>query len=395
MSRLTIHLFAILALTIVMSCPSAAQTKIEFQAAKGFTDNLVQDTSSADDAYTSAKVSVKVYPLSGLEINLKNEYTLYRDLEQLSNFKGDIGFTYLPLGYSSRFSLYINGNFNSTVYRKQFQFYNVDNYDSYISFGFSPAAVSQFRIGWTYNNAKYSNELKAEPNEYGILTTFDMMADNDTHELFVGGTQSFEFLGSNAFDFETGYSWKNLTYVTTPDTSDRIFLNPNRDTLKDGQLKSFYVSPRYSRSMGNKIGLSLIYIYRSFKNPDVMTIPGGSTGFLSPWASVYEGQSMTGILKTFVVPNFIVSGGVGYWDKDFLITEYALIDDRISTPPYIFRDRHDYQWKYFLSVQKPFPLRSGSLIEPALQIDYIDNKSDIPDYMYTNFSILAAVKIKM
>lgn len=395
MRKYFFSLFSAMGLSLLLTWPGAAQTKIEFQAAQGSTENLFMDTSKTDDSYTSAKASFKVYPLSNLEVNLKNEYTLYRNNIQLSNFKGDIGFTYLPLSYASPFSIYINGNFSSTDYRKQFQYFNVDYYDAYVSFGYSPIKTSQLRIGYTYNAAEYHNELKAEPNNYGVLLTFDMMADNDTHELFAGGTYSFDFFGSNAIDVETGYSWKNLTYVTTPDTADRIFLNPNRDTLRDGQLKSFYISPRYSRPIGNKIGISLVYIYRSFKDPDIIAIPGGSTGFLSPWASVYEGQSITGIIKTFLVPNFILSGGVGYWDKNYLITEYALIDDRLSTPPFIFGDRHDYQWKYFLSIQRPFPLHSGTFIEPALQLDYTDNKSDISDFMYSHFSILAALKIRM
>jgi len=384
----------LIGLTLLLSGPTQAQTKIEFQTAEGYTDNLFLDAAETEDFYNTTKASITNYPFSFLELTFNNEYTYYSDIYNLSNFKTDIGFTLLPIGDASKFSLYINGNFSTTVYRVTFQHFSNDNYDFGIAMGYPLADLGQVRTGWLYNNAGYTNELPPElvvpPFGDPYLASYGMSADNDNREFFFGFNLA---LGSNALDFETGIAQKYMTFVQRPEGA--IFLNPNRHPLVDGKLKSYYLSPRFSRPIGSKTGINITYTYRKFDNADSIVVPGISTEFLSPWASVYAGEAITVSLKTFLIPNFTTSVGAGYWDKKFLTTEEILDDDDLSTPPAIIKDRRDYQTKYFLSVKRPMRLHSGTTIEPALQIDYSDNNSSNPVFDYTNLSVLIAIKVSL
>jgi len=403
MTRLIGFICSTAFLLLLSYLPLQAQTKIEFQTAEGFTDNLFLDTNSTGDNYNTTKVDISTYPVKFMELKLANEYTYYGDTYNLSNFKGDVGVTLLPLNENSAFSLYINGNYSTRVYRVAYQHFSTDNYDLAAGLGYSISEVFQLRTGWNYNSAEYTNELPKKVDTTDIVispfppydttvytnVSFGMEADNDNHEFYIGG--NFTFPGSNTVDLEAGYARKNMAFVERPENRD--YLRAGRDSLVDGKLESFYFSPRFSRPIGDKFGLNITYIYRNFKDPDNIVVPGISTEFLSPWASVYEGEAITATIKTFLIPNFIVIVGAGYWDKDFLTTEQKIDDNNTATPEIQIRDRRDYQSKIYLSIQKPFPLRRGTLIEPALQFDYSDNKSSNSLYDYSSFSALLAVKI--
>lgn len=391
------------ALVMTLAGPAVSQTKVEFQAGQGFTDNLFLDTNAVEDKYTTAKVSISTYQLSCLEVKLKNEYTYYANRYDLSNFKGDIGFTFLPLSDISAFSFYLNGNFGTQVYRVAYQHFSTDNYDLAAALGYTPYKALHLRTGWNFNYANYTNELPDVVDTISIdimpFPPFDttvatekkygMAADNRNHEFYLGA--NYTFLGNNVMDLEGGYARKYLSYVERP---DRTYLKPEFDNFVDGKLGAYYFSARFSRPIGDKIGMQVSYITRGFKDDDEIVVPGISTEFLSPWASVYEGEAVTMTVKTFLVPGFITTTGAGYWDKDYLMTEQHIDDNDNQTPPVQIRDRHDYQSKVFLSIQRPFPLHMGTLIEPAIEIDYTDNHSTNDLYEYDCFSVLLALKAR-
>jgi len=394
MMRFILTLGLLAGLIVLFMSPVMSQTKIEFQAAQGYTDNLFLDNANTQDSYVTSKASITTYPFSFLEFILNNEYTYYSDSYNLSNFKGEAGFTLLPLRDESKFSLYINGNYSTQVYRIAYQHFSNDNYDFNISLGYSLTETLQLRAGWAYNDNEYTNELPPVYEYFfgdSVQTGYGMAADNDNNEIFIGGNATLP--GSVAIDCEAGFATKNMNYVKRPD--DRDDLRPVRDSLIEGDLDSYYFSPRISRPIGNKTGVSLTYTYRRFEDVDSVVVPGISTEFLSPWSSVYEGETITLTVKTFLIPGIIAVGGAGYWDKEFLVTEEKLDDDNPATPPSIIKARRDYMSRLFLSIQKPFRFHSGAVVEPALQLDYSDNNSSNSLYDYNNFSILMAVKVRL
>jgi hypothetical protein len=344
----------------------------EIQTSGGYTDNLQ---------------TAKVYPLPMVEVLLNGEYTNYGNIINLGNIMGGGGITIIPLNTTSPFSIYLNGNINSRSYRNDYKSYNTNIIDGMATLGYVFSPTLQIRTGFSIRSTSYPN-----------MKTFDI--DNTNYEIFGGGNLSF--LGSNSLDLEIGYAFMNLTYWEKEKWIDKLdipsgdtiyFIDPDNNEYKPptvGQLTSIYISPRYSRPIGDKIAFTITYSYRKFGDLGEIAVAGVSTQSLSPWASVFEGESISLKIKSYLLPNYIFSSGIGYWKKDYLKTN----ENRETLPRYIIKGRHDEQNKAFLSIKRPFPLKSGLFIEPSLQINYTKNNSSNPQYDYDNYSISGGVTIR-
>jgi len=402
LNRLHIRRIFIAATAILLGCVPALvaemDTKIEFHTSGGFTGNLLFDSNSVNDAYSAASANIKFYPYSNLEVSLENEYTYYGKIFGLSNFNGGVGLTFIPTDNDSRLSLYFNGRFNSRLYRMDYSGFNSDIFEISTAVGYLIAPAFQMRSGFMFKSERYpGGHTHEEDEEEEQFPTFDISPDNEVYEFFLGG--NLALFGHVALDIEGGYERLNLTYVNPPtdsmfafweDPPSRIlrnYLNPNKDSLIDGTLDAYYISPRISFHIKDKIGVNVIYIYRAFSDPDNIIIPGLSIKFLSPWASVYEDDAIAINLKTYLVPGMIVTAGAGYWDKDFLTSEQERpASDGLAGPTTIINDRKDETSKFYLGVQKPFTFRSGLFLEPTLYMEYISNRSSYDFYDYSAFS---------
>ncbi len=332
------------------------------------------------------KVSAKFYPLPITEILLNGEYTNYGNYVDLTNYSGGIGITVIPLKENSRFSIYLNGNFNSRGYRENYESFNTHIYDGIASLGYSLASAVQLRAGFSLKSTSY---LRIQA------------IDNTNYEIFGGMNASF--LGRNSFDLEIGYAFMDLEYwekdkwISKLDIYGErvIFIDPTDPAYKpptDGQLTSIYISPRYSRQINDKIAFVLTYSYQKFGDLGDIAVAGVSTQSLSPWATVYEGESVTFKVKSYYLPNFSIEFGIGYWNKDYLKTNEIRASE--VYPHNHILARHDYQNKAYLTIKRPFPLKSGLFIEPTVTINHTDNNSTNAQYDYTNLSISGGITFR-
>nr|MBN2277972.1 hypothetical protein [candidate division Zixibacteria bacterium] len=392
----------------------SADITAEFQTAGGYTDNLRFDTSAIDDTFGKAKLTLNLIPYSFMKIELINDYMKYDgavidadtttegdstviryNAIDLSNNKTSVNIHLVPVCQDENFIMFIRAGFNTQSYMEGYEKFNNDNLTADFSLGYRLCGRIMLRSGFSFNSTDYTNE--EDDDTATVKQTFDISGDNDTYEIFFGGNITLPW--SNVIDFEGGYSKMNLTYARPPKDSilkywddftwiPRDYLNPNKDTLIDGSLKSYYFSPRLSRPIGSKFGINITYIYRSFESPDDIIIAGLSNQFLSPWTSVYEGESVTGTIKSYILPNFIITAGAGYWKKDYLKgEEERKSDNSIPPPPRMIRDRHDEQNKFFCSIRKPLVFRSGLFIEPSFEINISHNNSSNDLYDYDNFAL--------
>jgi len=379
----------IFALSFVFFVGSSADARIweyvetEFQTSAGYTDNLLADSSAVEDSYGLGKVSAKFYPLPIAEILLNGEYTNYGNYVDLTNYSGGVGITVIPLKENSRFSIYINGNFNSRGYRENFESFNTRIYDGIASLGYSVSPIMQLRAGFSLKSTSYLHVLAV---------------DNTKYEIFGGVNTSF--LGKNSFDLQMGYAFVDLTYWEKqvwhpPDISGAQYVLPERTDEyppTDGHLKLLQIWPRYSRPIGDKFAIVINYSYRKFDDLGEIAVAGVTTQSLSPWASIYEGESISFTLKSFFLPNFILESGVGYWKKNFLNS-----NENRNVPllaKYIILARHDEQNKAYLTIKRPFQLKSGLFIEPTVTINHTYNNSTNAQYDYTNLSISGGITFR-
>jgi len=391
----------LLATGIALSvAPVRADFNWELNLNGGYTNNLLSESIGYDDNHSGTRAIVRYYPLSQLQFNATSEYTYYGQLYNLSNWVGRVGGIWIPTPPESKLNLYVDGSFDFRRYRHEFSEFDNNNGAAKVSLGYALTPVVRVRSGLRLNSTEY---VKTD-------TTTD--ADYQQGELFAG--VNVTILGSNSLDLETGLGvtrYSSIDAVAHPvfDTTQNPFgqwiQQSPTELLGEGNFSAFYISPRISRPIGDKTGVSLTYTWRQFNDINNSVVMGYTTDFLSPWASFFDGSSVQFRLKTLLVPHMIVTAGYGYWDKTFLkstaqrfvdveqfpgysVPELRWIDPKDATP------RVDYMNRIYLGIQRPFRIGNGLLIEPSLNFDYTDNNSSDVSFDYNATAISAGIIIR-
>jgi len=349
--------------------------------------NLFNDSTDITDAYTTASSTIFYYPHPKTEITFNNNYAYYRDRLYLGYFSSGGGVTYIPTSEGAKFPLYFSTNFTGMLYRQGMADFDNNTFDITASTGYAFNQSVRTRLGFSYKSTAYTRSESS---------------DQESFELSAGG--NVRLFGSNVIDAEIGYAFANYVYISPTDTifpklglPPRIQPDGRFYEFADGQLGSAYFSPRYSRPIGSKTGLSVTYTYREFFGTEDAVLLGTVSGDvtaenLSPWSTVWQGSSVTFMVKTYVISKFIVSAGVGYWNKSFLRTYYgeAGVD-------YFHQviDRHDDKSKIYVSIQDPILMESGVLIETTISADYTNNTSSKPLYDYSGLSVSIGFRVHM
>ncbi len=359
----------------------------------GTNSNLLSDSSSIYDAYTTSRLNLKLYPFSILEVSITGEDTYYREFIGLSTSMGGLGLVLIPIHQASPFSLYLSAKVSGRLYHQAFKGFNNNVMDLMAAAGYQVSPQLTVRSGVSFKSTRYVN---AEVSYKRDL------------DLFTGALVSF--WGSNTLDMEAGISRTNYTHKDNiyfidsmppiinfpfPWPYDGWFLAWVKEA--ESNLWMFYYSPRWSRPIGSKTGISFGYTRRLFQNYDDALLTGDTTAsFLSPWASVWEGNSTSVGLKSYLIPKFIVSIGAGYWDKKFL----KKVEPK-DMPLGLYVDakrrdaRHDWQTKGYLTVQWPMKLQRGPLLEPILNVEYTNNVSNSGVYNYSGFAAMVGIRITL
>ncbi len=386
----------IFVLVFVVALSATADVKTDITASSGYTSNLLNDSTRLEDSYSTINANINIYPAAPLAFEINNRYTYYSKFYKLSNYLGGVGFKFIPTGIQSRFTAIINARFSSQVYRDSINIDNSgvtnisnnnDNYDFGCALGYRFARAINARLGTSYNYLKYTNYKGA---------------NRKTWKFFAG--LNLTLLRGNSLDIEAGYA--SMDYRRFNDTVTIVFLRPNLaaqwayadSLLQNDNLRSFYISPRFSRQLGSKTGFNITYNYRKFYNFAGKRVYGLNSGFLSPWASVYEGPSITSSLKSYLVLGFTLNLGVGYWDKTFF-KSLERPDGRITDPTPTRKShisiRRDFQTRAFISITKPIQFPNGTAFESTLAYEFENNHSINTFYDYKKSGISVIINLKM
>ncbi len=366
-----------------------------------YTSNIYKNYLDSTDYFTSTKASLNLYPLAFSEFNFSTEYKRYNKNSSLTNLNYGAGVTILPLNDSSKFSVYMNINYQEYSYEEESTTVAIISLRSYsseyadkningtLSFGYLLNAKTNIRSGIKYTLTGY---------------TSDSISDKTPVDLFTG--INFSFFGKNAIDIEAGYTLEKYDYL--PEFSEPFGYYPIRATedgyafLEEADLNSYYFSIRYSRPIFDKTGISMSYNFRQFTDlKDSALLFGASTGYLSPWVSSYDGNSVQAILKTYIVPFTIVKIGGGYWNSIYLNTmeSETIFDIFLQEEVQIIHTqfskvRKDDKYRIFATFSTPIATSSGRLLVPSLTFDYTDNKSNIANYTYTDFTVSMGLNLR-
>jgi hypothetical protein len=392
--------------------------EIEARLAGSLTDNLSKDWMVRTDRWETAGLTTRFYPLPWTELRFTGEYTAYKHALPLSNFTSQLGLTIIPTNPNAKTTVYFSANAKWQNYRE------MELEDT----GASTSSVSRN----DYPNRNYDLLLSVDRQllrSLRVRTGFQFRAtgydavslhDKYEHQIFLGG--NLALTKSTALDIEGGYRFGDYYHLVD---SVALYWRIRLDRLTSASffgnnLEWFYFSPRLSQSIGKRTGVSVTYLHRNFVRLEQGAFIWGNsvyvwngaefargmtTSLISPWAGVYEGNTVTLKVKTYLVPKVTLSASLGYADKTFLTAHdgYRLNDTTglptIISPSTLYVKegrgyRHDIERRYSVTILVPLPSRSGYYIEPSLKIDYADVDSNKLWYSYTAFGVSGEVKVK-
>lgn len=392
-------LIVILVIFISFSISVYADFAVSLDLNNSQTDNLMSDSSAIDSPIRSGALGLKYYPVSQLELSGTLKHTMYDKMTDttirgmdtteiitdISNSLYGFRASWIPFKVENKTNLYFNTSFDRILYKKETEEYDNSILGFSASIGYKYRPTIHLRAGTKITSTNYLNEDSVDGN-------------NIQYELFTG--INFSLPGSNSLDIEGGFgitSYRFIDAIKYPDYPDNPYMAgdslPNQID-EEGKFQLLYVSPRLSRPIGSKTGISLTYSYKHFLNIEDAVVLGYSTSFLSPWSSFYDGSSIILRIKTYLIPKMVISAGTGYWDKKYLRTIGIIMVHQFEdfylpgfSPPKDTPFRKDWLTRVYIDAKRPFNIY-GILIEPSVSIDYKKNRSTSNTYNYlsTTFS---------
>ncbi|MEZ5359323.1 MAG: hypothetical protein R3F48_10895 [Candidatus Zixiibacteriota bacterium] len=401
--RLPYALLLCLVLMIFGSLSQAGDIKVEFGSSTISTQNVLNNSTDIYDAYSATVIGLKTYPFHFLEISLSGEQDVYREVSGLSNSSGNLDITLIPTAPGARLSILLSGGISGRKYHEDFS--SIDNNYGQVSavLGYQVQPNLFARLGGEFRSTAY------------ISTDNDYKRDID---LFAG--LNLSLLGKGSLDIEAGFSGTNYSFkdaylpdsIPHWDQPDRLIPTDRVQMFRIPETKEnlwlFFFSPRISRQIGSRTGANIVYTKRIFQNYNNGFLWGENTGYLSPWSTIWEGDNISLNIKSFILPKFILKAGLGYWDKRYPVTsasevwsETGITGDNAGYVDLTYGEaketefaRNDFVTKAYFGIQLPFAFHSGLFIEPSLNIEYTDNRSNKDSYNYDNFSITTGITMR-
>jgi len=363
----------------LLTSPALAGSRLEFGTKAVYTSNLLTDSSSKADFYFTNNASVNFNPLPFVELNLNGLHKAHKETARYDTRMGGIGLTFIPIKEGSSLSLYSKVIFNGSRFGKSLENFNSNTFSVRTSAGYWFHEAVRLRLGFFYQDNAY--------------TSSDVM-DRKSYEVYSG--VNLTLFGANSLDIEAGFADAKYLYISPNDLHNPV--NPDVIdaalkfvTFSEGHLESFYISPRFSRPIGSKSGMSITFTYKEFPSLEEGVVYGASTENLSPWAEVWQGRSISASFKTYLVPRTIVSAGIDYYSKSFL----KIHDDLNQVFYSKDTGRKDEQTKLSLSIKRPIAGILGFSGEPSLSIDWMNNTSSKLLYDCSAITINLGIKFRI
>ncbi len=341
-----------LLLTVI---PTFAEVVPEVSFSGGYTDNLFNDSSSIDDAYTAVSPGIKIYPSAATEIALSGSYTSYFDNSDLSSIYGSAAITVIPELSGSKLNVLFSADIGGRSYGESYELYNYYDVDANVLFNISPVSGVTIRGGGSAGITKYPNSDIGDSEGLGCF----------------GGLNLTPF-GSNSLNLEAGLSLQR--YVTAAHSEESGGGGPPSYSVQE-EKSSFhlaYFTARYSRPLGIRTGVNAFFTQRQIVEEPDSTLGGFSIDDLSPWSSLWGGQTFGANIKNFPGGDFILESGITFSLKDY-------------SRDYEEQERDDDRASVYVQIQRPFSSASGMLIKPMVQFHWVNNSSTVTRYDYSYY----------
>lgn len=338
-----------------------AEVTGELSVGGGYQDNLFNDSNAVDDRYASFGAGLKYYPSASAQIAVRGNYNAFSTISDLSNFSGEVSAIVIPTPDSSNLSLALAGRVTARKFGTAYELYDYfgGNAEASLNYRLSQrihALASVSYLNNSYTNSDYGSNSGVYLSAGLNLT---VLGSNSLAVRFDYMTQSFN---QQVTSLEGNGNNNNLTYTDKSETFDIAGL-----TL------------RLSRPLGKRTGLNLSAGYRQLLIENDFSVPGYTIDYLSPWADLWEGASISGNIKHFFPHQIIGEISAAYYDKEFA----EVIE--LSGDEYWTDKRSDRMTDLSIKISRPFGLQNGGQLRPSLNINYRLNESTSDYFDYDSF----------
>lgn len=352
-------IIALLISIIIFSLvPSAwAEINTTFSISGGYQGNLFNDSLSVADSYTSFNSSIRYYPSGLIEIAAYGVYNAYASINDLSHIKSGASVTLIPTSDTSPLSLIFSGAVSQRSFGELFDPYDRNIFSGAAAIGYHIRPALMLKSQASYLAVSYVN------SDFGSQDGFD-----------ISGSINFTPIGSNAFEIDINFAKNSYEQASLGLESPQ-----NRQFLTTENYSTVNYSLRYSRPLGNRTGVNMTFIKRQLDRTNTFAIPGYSIDYLSPWADLWEGSSISATAKHYFPRQISLEIGAIFSMKSYAdVMEYS----ETESNTYQISSRDDNYLSIRFSFSKSITMSPNSILLPALEIGYIHNNStsDLFDY---------------
>jgi len=348
-----------------------ADVVTETTIGSGYQGNLFNDSNSTGDTYASAGIVLKYYPSSSTRFAAGAQYNAFASYGDLSNLTGDLSVTIIPTPEGSPLSLALAGAVTVRRFGTLYELYDQAGTKIGADISYRLRRWAYLQSSVSYLNTSYTNSDFGSNRGIDIATGVNLTV-----------------LGSNSLALRAEYSRRSFD-------QPKLILEGAGSTLAVGQDNSetFEITGillRYSRPLGERTGMNLSIGSRQLHVRSGYAVLGYSVDYLSPWADLWEGPSLSGSVKHFFPDQFTTELSFGYYDKSFVdVIEFA----ESSGETFWRDDRNDQLTTLSLSISRPVLFQDRKLFTPTINLGYRQNHSSTEYFDYED--VWASISLRV
>jgi hypothetical protein len=339
----------------------------------GYQSNLFNDSNSIGDQYATFGANSKYYPSASVRFSVVAQYNAFATYEDLSNVVGETSVFYIPTSEASALTLAFGGSLSMRKFGAIYELYdhNGSSITADIGYRLSQRTFLKSSISFLYNH--YMN------SDYGSYRSIDLSTGLNA-----------TVMGSNAIALTLDYSRRSFDQPTLiqDGTGNSLLAGPD----KTGTFDVTGIVVRFSRPLGLRTGMNLAIGHRQLHVGNNFTVAGYTIDYLSPWAELWEGTSLSGNVKHFFPNQWIAELSMAYFDKDY-VDVVDLSDGDGET--YWRVARSDQLATLSFSISRPISLHGGKTITPSVFLGYRQNQSTAEFFDHEDVAVSIALRIAL
>lgn len=352
-------------LIVTVSAGLRAEVVTEAYIGGGYESNLFNDSNATSDQYATLGANLKYYPSGSLQLTGAARYNAFSTYTDLSNFTGELSATFVPTPVNSPFTMSIQGSFAGRTFGTTYQLYDQTAISAGVNASYRLTPKLHVLSSVSYGADEYTN------SEYGSSRSLDASAGLNA-----------TLPGSNSLAVGFDYTHRAL------EQADLLTDNPGHGQQANSNDNSDYfdltgVRVRLSRPLGQRTGISLSVGHRQLHVDNNFTALGYTIDYLSPWADLWQGLSISGSVKHFFPHQFVVELSGAYFDKEFV--DVLELDDE-GTETYWADSRDDRLTVVNLKFSRPISLKDNTSMTPTVQLGYRRNESTVGYFDYEDLT---------